>query len=306
MKNEANGFNLLFEKLLGVLECCKKTYQLPYEIVVINDGSTDNTLHLLLELQKSIPSLRVIDLSRNFGKEAALTAGLAFARGSAAIPIDADLQDQPELMIELIGKWLEGYETVVGVRKIRQSDPFFKRITAHLFYKIFNLFSDTKIIPHAGDFRLLDRKVINAFLALPERTRFNKGLFAWLGFYTYTIHFERLERAVGQSKWGYKKLFQFAMDGITSFSSVPLKIWGYIGIIVAAFSLMYAIFIVLRTLFLGIDIPGYASLIVVILFFGGINMMSVGILGEYMSRIFMESKQRPLYIVRSIYENSSE
>lgn len=304
MKNEANGFNLLFEKLIFILESCKHQYQIPYEIIVINDGSTDNTLDLLLEVQKTLPALRIIDLSRNFGKEAALTAGLSYASGDAAIPIDADLQDQPDLILELIKKWKEGFETVIGVRNTRHNDTFLKRTTAKLFYKIFNLFSDTKILPNAGDFRLLDRKVINAFLALPERTRFNKGLFAWLGFRSCILYFDRSERAVGKSKWSYKKLFQLAIDGITSFSSTPLKIWSYIGIISATLSLAYAFFIFLRTLLFGIDVPGYASLIVVVLFIGGINMMSVGILGEYVARIFLETKGRPLYVIRSIYENN--
>lgn len=299
MKNEADGLSILFDNLLPDLEICKR----PYEIIAVNDGSTDNTLSCLRELQKTIPHLRIVDLSRNFGKEAALTAGIAAARGDAAIPVDADLQDPTNLIPKLIAKWEEGYEMVIAVRDDRSLDSFPKRVFSNCFYRIFNFFSeDIQLIPNAGDFRLLDRKLINAFLTLPEKTRFNKGLFAWLGFRSCIVTHSRPERAVGKSKWNYRKLFRFALDGITSFSAAPLKIFSYIGFLTATFALIYGIYIVIHTLLYGNDVPGYPSLIALILFFGGLNMIGIGILGEYISRIFIETKQRPLYIVRHVYE----
>ncbi len=300
MKNESEGLSVLFSKLLPDLERCQQTF----EIIAVNDGSTDDTLVRLIEFQKKISNLRIIDLSRNFGKEAALTAGMAAARGDAAIPIDADLQDPTELIPELIAKWQQGYEMVITARDERSSDSFFKRVFSKSFYWVFNLFSNTHLIPNAGDFRLFDRKFINAFLALPERTRFNKGLFAWLGFRSCIITHVRPERAVGQSKWNYRKLFQFAIDGLTSFSAAPLTMFSYIGFLTAFLAIIYGIYIVVHTLLYGRSVPGYPSIIALILFFGGLNMIGIGILGEYISRIFAETKQRPLYIIRNIYESN--
>lgn len=298
MKNEAEGLGLLFSNLMPVLEGCQHTF----EIIAVNDGSTDDTLPRLLEFQKTIPRLRIMDLSRNFGKEAALTAGMAAAQGVAAIPIDADLQDPTELIPQMIAKWEEGYEMVIAAHNDRSQDSFLKRLFSQNFYRIFNLFSNIHLIPNAGDFRLFDRKIINAFLSLPERTRFNKGLFAWLGFRWCIIPHVRPERAAGQSKWNYKKLFQFAVDGITSFSAVPLKMFGYIGFLTATCALLYGLFVIINTLLHGNPVPGYPSLIALILFFGGLNMIGIGILGEYVSRIFIETKQRPLYVIRDFYE----
>jgi polyisoprenyl-phosphate glycosyltransferase len=298
MKNEADGLPILFAQLLPHLENCGKTF----EIIAVNDGSTDATLSRLLEFQKTIPVLRIVDLSRNFGKEAALTAGMAAARGDAAIPIDADLQDPTELIPQLIAKWEEGYEMVIAARDDRSTDSPAKRLFSQNFYRIFNRFSETQLVPDAGDFRLFDRKFINAFLSLPERTRFNKGLFAWLGFRSCVITHARSERAVGKSQWNYRKLFRFALDGITSFSAAPLKVFSYIGFINAVCALIYLIYIVIDTLLYGNNVPGYPSLIALILFFGGLNMIGIGILGEYVSRIFTETKQRPLYVVRHLYE----
>ncbi len=298
MKNEGEGLPLLFSKLLPSLRNCHQAF----EIIAVNDGSTDNTLQILGDYQKTMPFLRIVDLSRNFGKEAALTAGMAIAKGDAAIPIDADLQDPTELIPIMVSKWQEGYEMVIAARDDRSQDGFFKRVFSNGFYYIFNLFSDTRLVPNAGDFRLFDRKIIDAFVSLPERTRFNKGLFAWLGFRSCVVTHSRPERAVGKSKWNYKKLFRFAIDGITSFSASPLKIFSYVGFITAIWAILYGAYIVINTLLHGNPVPGYPSLIALILFFGGLNMIGIGILGEYVSRIFIETKQRPLYIVRQIYE----
>ncbi|MBS0349609.1 MAG: glycosyltransferase family 2 protein [Proteobacteria bacterium] len=298
MKNEADGLAILFENLLPDL----KSLQKPFEIIIINDGSTDNTLQKLLAFQKTIPELRIVDFSRNFGKEAAVTAGMAMARGDAAIPIDADLQDPTYLIPAMVAKWEQGYEMVVTVRENRSSDSVAKRWFSSAFYHIFNLFSDIRLIPNAGDFRLFDRKLIDAFLSLPERTRFNKGLFSWLGFKSCLISHSRPERAVGKSKWNYRKLLRFAVDGITSFSAAPLKVFSYIGFLAATLAIIYGLYVVIHTLLYGNKVPGYPSLVVLILFFGGLNMIGIGIMGEYLSRIFIETKQRPLYIIRQLYE----
>ena len=243
MRNEAEGLPKLFAKLLPDLERCNQVF----EIIAVNDGSTDGTLQCLLELQKNVSILRIIDLSRNFGKEAALTAGMAASRGAAAIPIDADLQHPTDLIARMIAKWQEGYEMVITTGDDRSQEHFLNRIFAQFFYRIFNQFSKTQLIPNAGDFRLFDRKIINAFLALPERTRFNKGLFAWLGFRYCVISHARPERAVGESKWSYRKLFEFAMDGLTSFSAAPLKLFSFIGFLIAICSLIYGIYIIINT-----------------------------------------------------------
>ncbi len=298
MRNEASGLSKLFAKLLPDLERCHQAF----EIIAVNDGSTDNTLHCLLELQKNVSILRIIDLSRNFGKEAALTAGMAASRGAAAIPIDADLQHPTDLIATMITKWQEGYEMVITTGDDRSREHFLNRIFAQNFYRIFNKFSKTQLIPNAGDFRLFDRKIINAFLTLPERTRFNKGLFAWLGFRYCVISHPRPERAVGESKWSYKKLFELAMDGLTSFSAAPLTLFSLTGFLIAICSLVYGVYIIINTMLFGNAVPGYPSLIALILFFGGLNMIGIGILGEYISRIFIETKQRPLYIIRDLYE----
>jgi glycosyltransferase involved in cell wall biosynthesis len=270
--------------------------------VIVNDGSGDDTLPHLLRLQAFLPQLRVIDLSRNFGKEAALTCGLRHCRGACAITLDADLQDPPELIPLMLRKWREGYETVVAVHADRVSDSFLRRTFAQGFYTVLNAVAEMRFVPNAGDFRLLDRAVIEAFLALPERTRYNKGLFAWVGFRQFLIEHQRPERAAGRSKFNFRRLLGLAMEGITSFSSFPLRLWTYIGMAIAGISFVYGAIIVLRTLTMGVDVPGYASLIVAVMFFGGINLVSVGVLGEYVARIFVESKQRPLYVVRRLHE----
>ena len=296
--NESAGLERLFGTLVPIAAAACPAF----EIVVVNDGSQDDTLQQLLRHQQALPQLRVIDLSRNFGKEAALTAGLRHCRGACAITLDADLQDPPELIPEMLARWREGYETVVAVHAHRGTDSAQRRLLSRLFYWLLNAVAEMRFVPNAGDFRLLDRAVIDAFLSLPERTRYNKGLFAWVGFRQYLIEHQRPERAAGQSNFNYRRLFRLAMEGITSFSSFPLRVWTYIGMAVSGLSFLYGSFIIMRTLIRGTDVPGYASLIVAVMFLGGINLLGIGMLGEYIGRIFVESKQRPLYVVRQLHE----
>lgn len=300
--NESAALAPLFSRLLPILRDAAASF----EILVVNDGSRDESLQHLLQLQRGLPALRVLDLSRNFGKEAALTAGLAHCRGRCAILLDADLQDPPELIAPMLQKWREGYEMVVAVHAVRSADTRLRRTLSGGFYRLLDAVSHLEMVRNAGDFRLLDRAAIEAFLALPERTRFNKGLFAWIGFRQYRIEHERPARAAGASKYNYRRLFSLAIEGITSFSSLPLRLSTYLGLLVAVLSLAYGAFIVVRTLVRGVDVPGYASLFVAIVFFGGINLLSIGILGEYVGRIFLESKHRPLYVVRRLHEPAAE
>ncbi|WP_297967275.1 glycosyltransferase family 2 protein [uncultured Campylobacter sp.] len=273
----------------------------PYEIVFINDGSKDNTLNVLLNAKQNFKNIRIINFSRNFGKEAALTAGLDKARGEAAIPIDVDLQDPPELIKELVAKWREGYDVVLAKRADRTSDSFAKRVSADLFYKLNGKISNVDIPNNVGDFRLMSKRVVEALKQLPENQRFMKGLFAWVGFKTTVIEYVREKREAGQSSFNGWKLWNFALDGITSFSTLPLRIWLYIGALVSFLSFLYGSFIILKTLIFGIDLPGYASLAVIMLFLGGIQLIGIGILGEYIGRIYSESKRRPSYIIEGEY-----
>jgi polyisoprenyl-phosphate glycosyltransferase len=230
-----------------------------------------------------------------------LTAGLDYAGGHAVIPIDCDLQDPPELIPDLVEKWGEGYYVVYATRETRHSDDFVKRLTASGYYKVFNLLSDVSIPHDAGDFRILDRRVVDVVRALPERKRFNKGLFAWVGFRQTGIGYDRERRTAGSSKWRPWQLWNFAMDGIFSFSTWPPRVWSYVGFVLSMLAIVYAGFLIVRTLVQGIDVPGYASTLVVILFLGGIQLISLGIFGEYLGRIFEEVKQRPLYVVSGAY-----
>ena len=269
-----------------------------FEILFIDDGSSDSTLEQIRRVNAVDARVRALSFSRNFGKEAALSAGLDDARGEAVVPIDVDLQDPPEVLGEMVARWREGFEIVYGVRTDRETDSLPKRLTADLYYRAHNHLSNDKIPEHAGDFRLLDRKVVDVIRAMPERTRFMKGLFAWAGFRQASVTYSRQQRHFGTSKFNYWKLWTFAIDGITSASTVPLRVWSYIGGIVALLALAYALYVVVLTLVFGIGVPGYASLMVAILFLGGLQLLSLGILGEYVGRILTETKQRPLYIVR--------
>lgn len=272
-----------------------------WEVLFVNDGSNDNTLDTLRALQRQHNEVCVIDFSRNFGKEAALTAGLDFSRGRAVIPIDVDLQDPPEVIGEMVEKWREGYEMVFAIRSRRDSDSRLKSFSAWLFYRFYNWMSPVQIPRDAGDFRLLDRRVVEAICSLPERNRFMKGLFAWPGFRQAVVSYERQPRSRGNTKFSYWRLWNFAIDGVTSFSTLPLRVWSYLGGIVALISFLYAIFLIGRTLIYGIDVPGYASLMVVVLFLGGSQLLTLGIIGEYLGRTYEEVKGRPIYVVRKTY-----
>ncbi len=271
------------------------------EIIAINDGSTDHTLTRLHELRATYPRLRVIDLSRNFGKEAALTAGLDHAQGAAVIPIDADLQHPPELIPAMLQQWRAGFDVVLARRRDRQHESWLKRHTTRLFYRLQQRIARPPIPADVGDFRLMDRRVVDALRGLRESQRFMKGLFTWVGFNTTTLDYDVAPRQHGQTSFHPFKLIGLAVDGITSFSVAPLRLASIFGFIIALLALGYASIILIQTLIFGIDQPGYASLIVTILFIGGVQLISIGILGEYIGRIYAEVKGRPLYIVRNHY-----
>lgn len=273
------------------------------EYIFVDDGSADATLAILREFQALYPQVTIVELSRNFGKEAALSAGLAIAKGDIIIPMDADMQDPPDLVPKMISKWREGYDVVLAQRESRKSDSFFKRLSAKYFYKLFNLLSPMPIPENVGDFRLMTRKVVDRINALPESCRFMKGLFAFVGFPTTTIKYERPPRKVGQTKFNFWKLFIFSLDGITGFSMAPLRWWGIIGFCISFLAFCMALFYMLRTFFFGVDVPGYASLIVTSAFLGGMQLFGIGLLGEYLGRTYMESKNRPPYIINHIYRN---
>jgi glycosyltransferase involved in cell wall biosynthesis len=269
-----------------------------WEILFVDDGSQDATLAAIHAAHRADPRIRALSFSRNFGKEAALSAGLDHVRGAAVVPIDVDLQDPPEVIGEMLDRWRQGFEVVYGVRRNRLSDSLPKRMTADLYYRAHNWLSSDKIPEHAGDFRLLDRKVVEVIKLMPERNRFMKGLFAWSGFRQTAVEYDRSARKVGETKFNYWKLWTLAIDGITSASTVPLRVWSYLGAGIALLALLYAIFLVVRTMLFGVDVAGYPSMMVATLFLGGVQLLSLGVLGEYVGRILVEVKHRPIYIVR--------
>ncbi|HSV04751.1 MAG TPA: glycosyltransferase family 2 protein [Phenylobacterium sp.] len=294
MHDEAPALEPLFDRLeqaLGGLG-------LALEIVCVDDGSHDETLARLAARAAKDRRLRIVALSRNFGKEAALTAGLDAASGDLVVPLDADLQDPPELIAEFVALWEQGYDVVYGVRTDRTSDTVAKRASAGLFYRVFNWLSDYPIPASTGDFRLMDRAVVEALKRLPERNRFMKGLFAWVGFRQVGVPYVRPARIAGTTAWGYRKLFRFALDGLTAFSTLPLRVWTVVGALAALLAVAAAIFLILRVMIVGRDVPGYASLMVVVLFGFALQMIALGVLGEYIGRMYQEVKGRPTYLVR--------
>ena len=298
MYNEAEIVAVLFRELLPVMQAIPNTR---YEIVCINDGSSDATLAKLLEASAANPCIRVVDLSRNFGKEAALMAGIDEAVGDVVIPFDADLQDPPELIPLLVERWRDGFDVVLATRVERRVDTWAKRGTAALFYRVYNAIAETRIPENAGDFRLMSRMVVDALKQLPENRRFMKGLFAWVGFRTTQVEYVRRPRSGGESKFSGWRLWNFALEGLTSFSTLPLRVWAYFGSATAALAMLYACFLLVRTVVYGVDVPGYASIITAVLFLGGMQLIGIGVIGEYMGRIYMETKRRPVYIVRKVY-----
>jgi glycosyltransferase involved in cell wall biosynthesis len=269
----------------------------PWEIVFVDDGSRDDTLGLLLAARAIDPRLKIVSLARNFGKDVALSAGLAHARGRAVIPIDCDLQHPPALIPALIGKWRAGADMVIGVRSRRSEEGVIRRTSARLYYSLMRRMTNVEIPPNAGDFRLLDRKIVDVINQMPERCRFMKGIFAWPGFKVETVEFQAQVRAGGRSNWSLWKLWRFALDGLFSFSTAPLKLWTYLGGLCAAGAFVYLMITLIQKLVFGISAPGYASILIVVLFFNGLLLLSNGIQGEYIARIFEEVKGRPLFVV---------
>lgn len=275
------------------------------DIVFVNDGSKDKTKHVIDEMMEQDESISLINFARNFGKEAAMTAGLDYVQGDAAVIMDVDLQDPPEVILEFVELWLTGdYDTIYGVRIDRSQDTYTKRITAGGFYRFFNFLSAETTLPeNAGDFRLINRSVIETVKQLPERNRFMKGLLAWSSLRAVGVNFQRPERLVGDTKFNYWKLWNFAMDGITSFTAWPLRVWGFVGFGISLLSFIFLMYIVISALFFGVHTPGYASTISVVLFLGGIQLISLGVIGGYVSRIYTELKHRPIYLVEDVYGN---
>jgi glycosyltransferase involved in cell wall biosynthesis len=291
--NEADNLPLLVERLNAVLA----NEVASWELVCVDDGSRDGTLSVLRLLNAQDPRIVAVSFSRNFGKEIAIAAGLDHARGDVVVIMDADLQHPPETIPVFLAKWREGYLNVYGQRSDRNSESPLKRNFARMFYRLFASFGETQLPEGAGDFRLLDRKVVDALRALPERARFSKGLYAWVGFRATGVTFDVAEREHGETKFRFGKLFSFAFDGLSSFSTIPLKVATWAGVVIAIVATFAAAFYLLRTLFFGTDLPGFPSLIVSIMFFSGIQLISLGMIGEYVGRIFAEVKRRPLYLI---------
>lgn len=293
--NEEESLRECHQRLTAVLSAVN----MEYEIVFVNDGSRDGTLDMLWNIQQEDSRVSVIDLSRNYGKEIALSAGLDLADGAAVIVIDADLQDPPELIPEFIAEWRNGYDVVYGQRTERRGETWLKRFTAYLFYRVMRRLGRTSVPSDAGDFRLLSRRAVLALRTFREQHRFMKGLFTWIGFPQKAICYERDPRFAGETKWNYWRLWNFAIEGITSFTTVPLQLATYIGLAAAIGAFIYGIFIIVSTLLYGNEVPGYPSLVVIILFLGGVQLTAVGVLGEYVGRIFNETKRRPLYFLNT-------
>jgi glycosyltransferase involved in cell wall biosynthesis len=290
--NEARNIGPL---LSALNETAAKT-DLTFEFLFVEGGSRDNTLEILRQKAREDKRIKIISLSRSFGKEASLLAGFDFCKGSAAVPLDADLQDPPLVILEFIKKWKEGYLDVYGARRTR-ADGFMKNTVSRVFYKIFNLLSERAIPFDAGDFRLLDRAVIDAIKECRETNMFMKGLYGWTGFKSCAVYYDRPARFAGKTSWNWWKLWNFALDGIFNSSTMPLRIWTYCGLLSALVTAFYALFIFIRTLLFGVDVPGYASLLLCILFFGSMQMVMLGVTGEYIGRIFKEVRRRPNYII---------
>jgi len=291
--NEAAGIHALFRRLYPVLG----QLGLSYEIICIDDGSSDKSFELLVHERQFDQRLKIVRFARNFGKETALTCGLHLAKGDVAITMDSDLQHPPEIIPDLIKKWREGFELVHATRSSRKTDGQFRQMYSKAFYAVFRTIADIKMPEGAGDFCLFDRKAIDAINALPERNRFMKGLTAWVGFRQSTVPFTVAPRDSGKTHWNFFRLVRFAFDGLSGFSTLPLRIWTWCGALVSFVAIAYAFYLIIDTLVSGVSVPGYASIMVGILFLGGLQLLSLGVIGEYMARIFTEVKARPLYFI---------
>lgn len=300
MFNERDGLDALFQEISKI----QKDIASPLEVVCIDDGSSDGTFDALCQRKEAY--IRAFKFSRNFGKEVALSAGLDMCTGDVVIPVDADLQEPPTLIVQMLEEWRKGFDVVFAVRKNREHDTKSKRITAGLFYKVFNLISESKIPENSGDFRLMDKAVVDVIRKMPERNRFMKGLLTWPGFSTTEIYFDRPERHTGGSKWTPLKLLGLAVGGLISFSNLPLRIATICGGVVSTLAFFFAIYVVIRHLLLGDPVQGYASLMTAIAFFAGMQLLALGTLGEYIGKIYIESKRRPLYIISEIHDNMEE
>ncbi len=286
------------------VEAAMRALGQPYEIVFVNDGSTDDTLGVMRRLRDRNAAIAIVDLSRNFGKEIATTAGLDQAKGDAVVVIDADLQDPPEVIGAMIDGWREGYDVVYARRRERRGDGAVKRLTAALFYKLIHRIGVVDMPENVGDFRLMSRKAVDAVCALRERHRFMKGIFAWVGFPSKEVLYDRAPRAAGTTKWNYWRLWNLSIEGITSSTLAPLKISTYFGFATAFFAFVAGLFYILKTLFFGDPVPGFPTLVVIVLFLGGIQLMVLGVIGEYLGRVFNETKQRPLYFATDVFPSA--
>lgn len=295
--NEGANVQAFFARLVPVLSGLGLTW----DVVCVNDGSADDTLDRLLAARARHPAIKVVDLSRNFGKERALSAGLFHATGDAVVIIDADLQHPPERIAALIEKWRDGYEVVYAVRDERTDQTLMSRILRRIFYALFDRLSEVPVPHGTGDFRLLDRRVVAVINRMPERTRFMKGIYSWVGFRQGGISYREEERREGATKWGLRGLLRLGFDGLTAFSNFPLRVWTIVGAMISGFAFLYIIFRLIRTALHGVDVPGYESIIMAVLFLGGIQLLTLGILGDYIGRIFSEVKGRPLFVVRATY-----
>lgn len=298
--DEQDAIQPFLQRIGAVFELLMPDYA--YEIVFVNDGSSDATEFAIRTAMQDNAHIQLINLSRNFGKEAALSAGLDHADGDVCIPMDVDLQDPPEVIPDMLDHWQAGAKVVNARRISRKEDTWVKRTSARGFYRVFNALAEQAIPKDVGDFRLMDKQVVEVLRGMNERVRFNKALFSWVGFETQEVTFERPERHSGNSGWGYWRLWNFALDGIFSSSTLPLRIWSYTGGLLALLSFLYAAVILARTLMFGVDVPGYASTVILILLFGGLNLFAIGIVGEYIARIYSEVRERPLYVLRSVHK----
>jgi polyisoprenyl-phosphate glycosyltransferase len=291
--NEAVGLPPLIDRLRTVLVALGH----PFEVIVVDDGSTDRTLAIVREHNARDPRIKALALSRNFGKEIAVAAGLKYATGDAVVLMDGDLQHPPEVIPAFVAEWGRGYEIVYGRRRDRDADGALQRWSSRLFYDLFERLSGTVLPDGAGDFRLLDRKAVDALNLIGERARFNKGLYAWIGFKTIGVPFDVAPRIDGRSRWRPRHLFRFALDGLASFTTLPLRVWSYLGLLVSLLAFAYAIVFLVKTVLWGVDVPGFPTLIISVMLFAGIQLISLGVIGEYLGRVYEEVKGRPLYLV---------